>query len=186
MSDTGSELEPDEDLDDYRHPQILVEAGGQRAYVDHELAPLLRELWRAGIDTYSSCQDLGESVEDLLEAMPHLGPYVDFHSGRAVIDFSPPDAQRFLNLVAGATPPPALYDRMARWTAEGAWRVDLIVLDAPAAPDRHDFRIFGTQVQFPRYDIPGVIACLRRHNERLASGSHPLARGSSADWSYTG
>jgi hypothetical protein len=64
-----------------KHPQVLVTEGEASAYVDVEMAPLIRELWRAGIATNASCQE-------------HEG------TGKAWIEFKDPDtARQFLNRV---------------------------------------------------------------------------------------
>jgi hypothetical protein len=160
----------DNDIDlDARHPQVLAQWGTRRAYVDWEMAPLLRELWEAGVDTIASCQDLGESLENLPVRSPHMAAFVEAATGQAVIDFYPPDAQVFLTLVANGAPPSAMYDRMTRWTAKGGWHVALDLMDVPRAAHQHDFRVFGSQVRFPRADVPLIIECLRRHNERVAA-----------------
>ena len=42
-----------------RHPQVLIEVGGQRGEVDELLAPLLEAMWELGIRTEYSCQQQG-------------------------------------------------------------------------------------------------------------------------------
>ena len=159
------------------HEQSLAEWGDRHDLVDREMAPLLSELWRAGVGTYSSCQDLGESLADLAFRHPHMAGYVDSLRGRASIDFVPPDAQLFLDLVAAAGPPPPLYDRMTRWTAEGAWSFNLPMLDLPDGAGGFSFRILSIQLHFPRADLPEVTGCVRRHNQR-ADEARKAAAGS--------
>ena len=156
-----------DDDDPAFHEQSLAHGGDRSDLVDLELAPLLSELWRAGLGTYSSCQDLGESLADLADWHPHMADYVQSLRGTASIDFAPPDAQPFLDLVAAAGPPEPVYDRMTRWTADGAWRFNLPILDLPDGAGGYSFRILSIQVHFPRADIRAVTDCVRRHNDRV-------------------
>jgi hypothetical protein len=149
------------------HPQAAAQWGDHRAMVDVEMAPLVTELWRAGIETYSSCQDLGESLGDLALRLPHMAAHVRTLDGRAALDLSPPDAQPVLDMVAAAGPLGSVYDRMTRWTAEGAWKYGLLMLDLPDDDGSYSFRILGIQLVFPRRDIPALTQALRRHNARL-------------------
>jgi hypothetical protein len=157
----------DDEADEPRvHPQALAEWGEKRALVDAELAPLVTELWRAGIDSFSSCQDLGESLAELGRQLPQMATYVEGRRGRALLDLSPPDAQPFLDMVATSGPAGALYDRMTRWTAVDAWRYSLVMLDLPDEHGTYSFTILAIQVELPRKDIPAVTRGIRRHNAR--------------------
>lgn len=40
------------------HPQVWIKHDGQRAPVDHGIAPLILALWRFGATTTGSCQEL--------------------------------------------------------------------------------------------------------------------------------
>lgn len=39
------------------HSAVIVEVGPWRAEIDEALAPLIREIWKAGIETEMSCQE---------------------------------------------------------------------------------------------------------------------------------
>jgi hypothetical protein len=85
---------PDEPI----HPQVLVEHEGSTAYVDQELAPLIKELWRAGIATNASCQE-------------HEG------TNKVWIEFGQPDdARRFLNrALPQDSSPGSMWRRATDW-----------------------------------------------------------------------
>jgi hypothetical protein len=40
-----------------KHKTIRIVYGDQEADVDKQIAPLVKEMWKAGIETYQSCQD---------------------------------------------------------------------------------------------------------------------------------
>ncbi|MBI3410992.1 MAG: hypothetical protein HY040_21880 [Planctomycetes bacterium] len=40
-----------------RHATVSVRVGARRANIDRKLAPLIRELWKAGIETTMSCEE---------------------------------------------------------------------------------------------------------------------------------
>lgn len=115
----------------------------------------------------SSCQDVGESLAELGDRHPHMASYVEAARGRALIDLSPPDAQPLLDMITAANPSAGLYDRMTRWTAEGAWKYSLVMLDLPDDDGTYSFQILAIQVGFPRTDIKEVTRCLNDQNERL-------------------
>jgi hypothetical protein len=81
------------------HKQVEIAAGGHKAEVDEELAPVIQALWRAGIGTRASCQE--------------------WQPGRAWILFPGPGAaKRFLDLVVEDLPgedDPTFYDRALRF-----------------------------------------------------------------------
>jgi len=51
------------------HKQVRIRHGEMEADVDEEIAPLILELWRAGVETISSCQNyLGFGVWIIVSA----------------------------------------------------------------------------------------------------------------------
>jgi hypothetical protein len=54
------------------HPATVVVHGDLEAEVDLELAPLVLEIWRAGIETIHSCQDVGENLASLAAQLSHV------------------------------------------------------------------------------------------------------------------
>jgi len=154
------------------------------AEVDVELAPLVLEIWRAGIGTIHSCQDVGENVAGLAERLPHLAVVVERERGRASIGFpDSPSALAFLEALANAGPREALYERMVHWASPGAWQLVLAVQDEglktgedepPDGTPRSRLAAASFQVRFPRSDVGEVLERIRRHNrgDEVARG-HP-------------
>jgi len=148
------------------HPAVTVRIGPWEAEIDVAIAPLIRELWIAGIATLMSCQE-----NDL---------------GKVWIEF--PDVgqlAKFLNIVAqfelgGET----LYNRMVRVLSSqdphAMWDYELFPADAALVwPDEDrgetefgyegpsDF-FFTCSVHFPPGDLPLVFERLQAHNASVA------------------
>src|SRR5665213_3246512 len=110
------------------HPQKRLRAGGFSGTVDEGLVPLLREIWRAGIETVSSCQDASQSTAGLADEYPHMAPYVASRHGRAYIDFESLEGiEDFYTLVAHGEPSDAMRHRLDRWLAEGHWTTRVVI-----------------------------------------------------------
>ncbi len=154
------------------HPQVRIAHGERAADVDKALAPLILELWRAGLDTVMSCQR-------------HM-------TGRVWIQFDSADAaETFLNIVAPYDPGlNSLYDRAGSWyfgsmhevsgplsllaleqlrgltpdEREAVWQYHATVRDL--APDDAAERCFAIYVSvlFPRSDLKTVLRRMRTHN----------------------
>ncbi len=157
------------------HPATTVSHGDRVAEVDLELAPLVLEVWRAGIDTIHSCQDVGENVAGLAVHLPHLADVVRRETGRASIGF--PDGAAlvaFLEALANAGPRDLFYERMVHWASPEAWELVLGLQDRGLRDGGPEAAVDGTplsrltpasfQVRFPRTDTPGIVERLRRHN----------------------
>jgi len=68
------------------HPQVHIQHGEREAWVDAQLGPLILACWRAGIETWLSCQ--------------HLGPDGTRTRPLAWLSFPRwPDAEQFLRLL---------------------------------------------------------------------------------------
>lgn len=126
------------------HPTKLVAVGDQQAEIDVELAPLIEQMWRAGISTMMCCQETA--------------------SGLAWIEFdSIDDLMRFLNLVIWYEPEPeSLYARV-NWQRTGGdqpgcWEFQFNLIDVLEDQQEQtddgfaDF-IPTIGVYFPKYDI---------------------------------
>jgi hypothetical protein len=144
--------------EDPKHRQVHIERGNRRAVVDAELASVILELWRLGIDTGMSCQD---------------------NQGRVLIEFpGDSDAGKFLNMLAAAGPDAAddlasLYNRMSGdrkpddWDASGAdraWRYDVRpvnwAIEDGEQIGQHMFE-FPISVRYPHSDHDEVLRRLR-------------------------
>jgi hypothetical protein len=164
------------------HPTILVEVGERRAEIDEKLAPVIEAIWRCGFDTFTCCQDLGESNASWIEILPHMAGYVDSHRGWMLIDFPIDSGLAFLEAVANSGPRDAFYVRMTHWAAPNAWEVKIKPMDVAMRhshlPSQFELRLL--QVSFPGDDLPEL---LRRLNEHLAGH---FVTPAPADWTTVG
>lgn len=146
------------------HKQVRLEAGGFADDVDERLAPLLREVWLAGIETISSCEDASESVTPLLEDYPHLSSYVEQNRGRAYVDFAELEGvERFLTLIARGGPSGDMRERMRHWITPGKWTTLASIHDFEDDEDTYEALLF--QLSLPRGDLAEAERCLRRGRE---------------------
>ena len=166
------------------HPVVRLSRDDEVIEVDEELAPFIEQLWTAGIDTVSSCQDVGEALADLIKIRPHLDRRL---LGRASIDFASPDGMLdFFEAVANSGPRDDLYVRMVHWAAPDAWNVrwqpeDFGVEDTMHAGGVHPPSQFSfspwVHLEFPRSDIPELTRRMHVFND----GSLPAP--GEIDWS---
>lgn len=147
-----------------KHRTVNVRVGDMQAEIDEEIAPLIRELWKAGIDTSNSCQETRPGIV-----------WIEFATAE--------DAARFLNVVAeyeeGAE---GLYARITgRWGgcehSSPPWEYDALpedlglveaFLDDDEIDEWHEGEVefrFSMSVRFPRSDFPAVLARMSRYNE---------------------
>jgi len=172
------------------HLATVVEHGGLAAEVDLEIAPLVLEMWRAGIDTIHSCQDVGENLAKLSTRLPHVAEIARRELGRASIGFAGAEPLlRFLDALANAGPRDGFYERMAHWASPGAWQLVIGLQDPGLEADDDDddpgrqglapdgvplsrFVAGSFQVRFPRGDVGEMNGRMRRHNrgEAVALG----------------
>jgi hypothetical protein len=149
------------------HRQVEIEWRGLRAEVDEEIAPLVLELWKAGIVTTNSCQ----------ENFPGIA-WIEFLSTR--------DAKKFLNLIVEYpvdTEEPfweTLYGRITGCGSDDAWDYNLHLYDRGVDEEvvgneviqnctgPADFE-YSVSIRFPRTDIPLIL-------ERLHSRARPTSR----------
>ena len=166
------------------HPAVVVSVGERLAEVDVDLAPLVTELWRAGIGTIHSCQDVGENVAGLVAELPHLEAVARREAGRASIGFADHlDLLAFHDALANAGPRDGFYERMLHWAAPGAWQCviglqdrGLSRPDGRISPDGTPFSSLEAasfQVRFPRSDIEEATERLRRHKGEQVPLGHP-------------
>ena len=147
-----------------RHEKVRVRHGSQKADVDKQIAPLIREMWKAGIETYQSCQD-----------NPAGWVWIQFESNH--------ELQRFLNIVGDYEPAlGSMHDRIRhgydRLTGPrvGQWRyvvtvddfaVEEVDTDGGSVQESYaglpDFRAL-IAVHFPHYDLVEVLKRMRRFN----------------------
>jgi hypothetical protein len=147
------------------HKQITVQVGEREAEIDEAIAPLIRELWKADIETRHSCQ----------ESLPGI-TWISFATAY--------DAEKFLDIVAEYDEDPhSLYGRITgRWHCPGRvapiWEYDAYAHDCNLVEEPineneveewHEGApafVFSIAVRFPRSDYPEVLAKMVQHNER--------------------
>ena len=157
------------------HPARIVSAGGWTAEVDVELASLIVEVWRAGIETIHSCQDVGENIAALARDLPHLAPVARREAGRASIGFADvAGLVAFHDALASSGRRDGFYERMLHWASPDAWQCVIGLHDpglvggegTPSGDGTPASRIAAVsfQVRFPRSDIEEMTERLGRHN----------------------
>lgn len=164
------------------HPTVLVRLGDREAEIDEKLAPTIKAIWECGFETFTCCQDIGESNADWPEKLPHMSEWVASRRGWMFIDFPVDSGIAFLSAAANAGPRDAFYVRMTHWAAPDAWEANVKPMDAAMfheeLPSR--FTLDLLQVSFPAYDLPELT---RRLQEHAAGRSIPPAP---TDWSTVG
>ena len=142
------------------HPAVVVEFGELREEIDVKIAPLILEIWKAGIQTMMSCQET--------------------NPGFAWIEFdSPEDLLRFLNLVTEhEVGIDVLYNRVNPQLRGDqslpSWEFLVNFLDlCEDTEEQADFGIVDFEMTigayFPHADIPILLARLQSFNRLAAS-----------------
>ena len=164
------------------HPVVTVTVGDFSAEIDQMLAPVIEATWRNGFNTFTSCQDAGESNQGWVAKLPHMAEYVRTHTGWAFIDFPIDDGLEFLDALARAGARDAFYVRMVHWAAPDAWRIAAKPMDRAMLDESlsSSFDLDLLQVVFPQYDIPEIVRRLDEH----AAGR--LVAPAKTDWSTVG
>jgi hypothetical protein len=145
-----------------KHEAVLVREGDMEAEIDVKIAPLVREIWRAGIETYMSCQEDGFGLVWLefpgeKELLSFLGIVVDrYEEGRD-----------------------SLYNRsvgeFCPTYPNSSWEFDMRPLDYALHDECGDEEVwhegepdiaFLHSVRFPPADLPLLLRRLRKHNAR--------------------
>jgi hypothetical protein len=153
-----------------RHKTVRVRWGDLDARIDKNIAPLILELWKAGLETVLSCED-----------NPLGWVWIEF--------FHASDAEVFLDIVArfehGVD---TLYNRIrGAWRPEhgriaGMWEYDVNPWDLAVDETEEDGEIeetccgpsefvFNLSVRFPRPDLPVVLTRMRRHNKKMMAAT---------------
>ncbi len=166
------------------HPVTVVAHGAWSAEIDLELSPLILEVWRAGIETIHSCQDVGENIVGLVGELPHLKAVAGRELGRASIGFADlAGLLAFQEALANAGKREGFYERILHWASPDAWQCVIGLRDpgleaeeasaGSAGSPRSRLTAASFQVRFPRSDVEEATDRLRRHNRREAV---PLGR----------
>lgn len=156
------------------HRAIHVKVGTREGDIDAKIAPLIRELWKADVDTVLSCQN---------------NP-----AGWVWICFDGCDScERFLNILAEYDPhPESLYNHIRGENGftpnELLWHFEIDFTDLAVEEDEHgDERPVGPpmlhpeiSVRFPHSDLPDVLRRMRLFNNRNSRTRRRQVLGESA------
>ena len=141
-----------------KHKTVLVEHGRWRENIDKNIAPLVRETWKAGVKTDYSCEDQREPGDT---------------DAWIVIGFpSVASARKWMRLVAKWKKDLRwLHNQEMRVTCRemrrrggACWRWETYAYDSvygATGPTRLDF---GVLVRFPRSDLVTIVRRLRANN----------------------
>ena len=157
------------------HKMVPVEYSGLSALIDEGIAPLIRELWKAGIVTLMSCE----------ENRPGW-MWIDFAHVTA--------AEHFVSIVARyETGIESLYNRIrGEWeplTGDlvGKWQYAVSPMDVAVEESETDGHIeeacvgpsvflFTLSIRFPKADYSTVLARMREHNRKTRAEMRRRAR----------
>lgn len=155
------------------HETVDVRHRHLRARIDKDIAPLILETWRAGVETHCSCQDA--SV---------LGPERQWVNGWIQLGFpSVVEVRRWSRIITkhqkGGR---SLYNRITQSGCRGVvcWHYEISAYDASydeaaddvVGPSTLEFRVF---VYFPRRDLAVVMRRLHAFNRRSEPRSGRLS-----------
>lgn len=147
---------------DRRHEAVILrDRFGDEVEIDVGIAPLIKELWRAGIDTWESCED---------------------DDGMVWIDLDQWDNIAFIKIVAGEYDDDidSLHNRvMQGWkhndgSLDGQWRYGVALNEYswdPAPPPGVPPTSLIVSIRFPRSDYKEVLRLVRRFNAKRKSGA---------------
>jgi len=147
-----------------KHQTIRIFHGDRQADIDKQIAPLIKEMWKSGIETYQSCED-----------NPPGWVWIQFTSSH--------ELERFLSIIGDYEAAlGAMHDRMhygydrVVGPRVGQWRYVVVADDL--AVDEVDTEVGGVQeicvgppdfmiliaVHFPHTDLPQVLGRMKRIN----------------------
>jgi hypothetical protein len=136
------------------HRTVLIESAGQSAAIDELIAPLLAEIWKAGIRTLHSCQE-----------NPSGFVWIEFDS---VLE-----ARRFVHVAlgraqSGGAVASAMRRRALHEGPEAFWPLSRKLWLYKVSPQNHAAEGlevgFTLSVRFPHQDLPLVLDAIQRHN----------------------
>lgn len=146
-----------------QHKTVLVKWDGYEAKIDGGIAPLIKEIWKAGIFTFNCCEENRPGII-----------WIEFASA--------PDAEAFMNIVARYEDDlDSLYNRIRQeWSRAdglipGAWEYHVLPTDYSVNQRFDDDTIeescigpsnfiFSMSVRFPKGDYPILLQRMREYN----------------------
>ena len=145
---------------DRPHPTVFVEVGENRAEIDSGLAPLIEQVWKAGIDTMMSCQETWDGIAWIaFDSVDDVLRFLD------IVAFYEPGADTLFNRIC---------DDLVGELSSPEWEfrfnpmplIDCSVEQITGAPVSFHATI---GVYFPQTDIPTLLNRLRLFNEHNSS-----------------
>jgi hypothetical protein len=138
-----------------RHPTVSVEVGNRKEEIDEMIAPLVRELWVAGLSTAMSCQE-------------------EFRETAWIEFFVVEDLEKFINIVAEYdVSSHSMYARISgtACTLAGvkSWSYSLSPIELGNDRGEQDHIVnfgFTANVYIPHADIPTLVERLVAYNRR--------------------
>lgn len=147
------------------HQQVIVAHEAKRAEIDASIAPLILEIWRAGIDTWQSCERHSRTgkVWIAFETAADAEAFLDaaLLSKRASA-WAQSEAWYFGMYEPTSTPLPAAVTMPYH---PAGWEFHATVLDDCPDPVGHRWFRIVINVLFPRRDLKRVTERLREWNE---------------------
>jgi hypothetical protein len=141
------------------HPQVHIKVDVMEADVDEELAPLITEMWKAGIETVMSCQQ-HDTPEFAKSGMPTSWVWLYMYA---------PYAETFCSTVAGEyeDDKESMYQRVvAEKDSKRNWWYDGHPTNMGEKGGPAEI-MFDVSVRFPREDLPEVLRRMQAHNAEV-------------------
>lgn len=158
-----------------QHKTVLVKWDGFEARVDEGIAPLIKEIWKAGIFTFNSCEENRPGII-----------WIEFASAA--------EAEAFLNIVARYEEDlDSLYNRIRQEWAHydgvipGSWEYSILPFDysveqhildddsiEESSRGSSDF-IFSMGIRFPKADYPVLLERMKEYNAMAIKHNNEVA-----------
>jgi len=154
------------EVDTGRHRTVRVTYGDRSAEIDEQIAPLIKQMWKAGINTCQSCEDSPAGwVRIQFPSSFELEEFLN-----AIGDYDDKIGSLHDRLCRG-------YDRIA-WPRVAQWRYEVIVADLAIdeiETESGEYQEVYTpppafamwiDLYFPFNDLGDVLKRIKRHNRK--------------------
>lgn len=134
----------------FDHPVVPVEYEGQEVLIDEEVAPLCQAIWRLGIKTRFSCQDVNGRVQVVFPDICELDRFLSYFLGA-----SNRNDGGYFTLIDGEYCLVSVYDKITYFSGgmkKDQWSAELC--------NYRPGEGFFASLTFPRSDLPEVMKLL--------------------------